>query len=572
MIEENSTEGVGVPTEPLLGEGERKVQVLRIFGMSCDHCARQIEQALKAVEGVASVRVAYPNGLAWVEVTASLPVARLLDVVTAKGYGAEPLEQPPKAARRGKDSLNIAVIGSGAAAFACAIRAAEAGAKVTLIEQGTLGGTCVNAGCVPSKILIQAAHLAHLARCNPFWGLKLALRRVDRAALLAQQQARVDELRYLKYQSILNANPNLELLIGQAFFKDAHTLEVTAADGSVRQLTPDRILIATGAIPVPPPIPGLKGTPFWTSTEALMAKTLPKHLIVLGGSAIGLELGQAFSRLGAQVTIIELFGLLPHQDPKLGESLKRHLEEEGLRVITHAQAKEVAYTRFRFKRGGRFTVDLGDKTVEGNHLLVATGRRPNTEGLQLKRAGVVTAANGAIVVDERLRTNVPHIYAAGDCTNLPQLVYVAAAAGSCAAVNMTGGEARLDLSIVPQVVFTDPQVASVGLTEQEAAQQGLSAESRTLTLDNVPRALANFDTRGFIQLVAERNTGRLLGAQVLAPNGGEVIQTAALAIRQRITVDELAGQLFPYLTMVEGLKLCAQTFRKDVRQLSCCAA
>lgn len=553
---------------------------LRIRGMHCKDCVHSVEQALQDIPGVVKAKVSYEEALARIETAFPVPLSRLLEAVTAKGFGAEPLEAREKnlpkgyapAADHKRSDLHIAVIGSGASAFACAIRAAEAGAKVTLIEQGTLGGTCVNTGCVPSKILIQAAHLAHLARCNPFWGLKLALRRIDRAALLAQQQARVEELRFLKYQSILNANPNLELLTGQASFKDAYTLEVAAADGSVRQLTPDRILIATGAVPVPPPIPGLKGTPYWTSTEALMAETIPEHLIVLGGSAIGLELGQAFSRLGAQVTIIELLGLLPRQDPKLGESLKRYLEEEGIRVLTHTAAKSVAYTRFRFRRGGRFVVDLGSETVEGSHLLVATGRRPNTDALQLKQAGVITAANGAIVVDERLRTNLCHVYAAGDCTNQPQLVYVAAAAGSCAAINMTGGEARLDLSIVPQVVFTDPQVASVGLTEAEAARQGFSVESRTLALDNVPRALANFDTRGFIQLVAERETGRLLGAQVLAPNGGEVIQTAALAIRQQMSVDELASQLFPYLTMVEGLKLCAQTFRKDVTQLSCCAA
>ncbi|MDA8255377.1 MAG: FAD-dependent oxidoreductase, partial [Betaproteobacteria bacterium] len=194
-----------------------------------------------------------------------------------------------------------------------------------------------------------------------------------------------------------------------------------------------------------------------------------------------------------------------------------------------------------------------------------------TEGLELARAGVTMDACGAIVVDDHLRTSVPHIYAAGDCTNAPQFVYVAAAAGTRAAINMTGGDAALDLSTVPAVVFTDPQVATVGLTEAQANRLGMETDSRTLTLDNVPRALANFDTRGFIKLVADKNTGRILGAQILAGEGGEIIQTAALAIRNRMTGADLAGQLFPYLTMVEGLKLCAQTFTKDVKQLSCCA-
>jgi mercuric reductase len=189
----------------------------------------------------------------------------------------------------------------------------------------------------------------------------------------------------------------------------------------------------------------------------------------------------------------------------------------------------------------------------------------------LDKVGVKTGSNGAIVIDDHMRTSVDHIYAAGDCTDQPQYVYVAAAAGTRAAINMTGGDVALDLAAMPAVVFTDPQVATVGLTETQAAEQDIAAESRTLDLENVPRALANFDTRGFIKLVAEKETGRLLGAQVLAREGGEIIQTAALAIRNRMTIRELADQLFPYLTMVEGMKLCAQTFTKDVKQLSCCA-
>jgi len=182
---------------------------------------------------------------------------------------------------------------------------------------------------------------------------------------------------------------------------------------------------------------------------------------------------------------------------------------------------------------------------------------------------VTVDAQGAIVIDAAMRSSASHIYAAGDCTDQPQFVYVAAAAGTRAAINMTGGEAALDLSAMPAVVFTDPQVATVGLTETEARAKGLEVDTRTLPLDNVPRALANFDTRGFIKLVAEAGGGRLLGVQAVTPDAGELIQSAAL--RARMTVHDLADQLFPYLTMVEGLKLCAQTFTKDVKQLSCCA-
>jgi mercuric reductase len=224
----------------------------------------------------------------------------------------------------------------------------------------------------------------------------------------------------------------------------------------------------------------------------------------------------------------------------------------------------------RFEKG-RFLADIGSERLSGDRLLVATGRRANTGSLGLDRAGVRSDADGAIEVDEHMRTTSEGIYAAGDCTTSPEYVYVAAAGGTRAAINMTGGDARLDLSVLPAVVFTDPQVATVGLSEAQAQGRGIEADSRTLTLDNVPRALANFDHRGFIKLVAEKTTGRLLGAQILAAEAGEIIQTAALAMRAAMTVSELGGQLFPYLTMVEGIKLCAQTFTRDVKQLSCCA-
>lgn len=565
------------------------VRFLRIGGMTCDHCAETVEQALKRVDGVADAKVSYAEGLAQVETASSVPVSALLAAVAAKGFRAELLNSesgqldslnfqeqgagcaPAVKPKRGAN-LDIAIIGTGAAAFACAIRAAEAGAKVTLIEAGTVGGTCVNVGCVPSKIMIQAAHIAHLQAHHPFDGLDKSAPRVDRKALLIQQQKRVEELRHAKYESILAANPNLHLIRGVARFADARTLVVKKHDGSEQRLRPDRVLIATGASPSIPEVPGLQDTPYWTSTEALAAETLPNHLIVYGASAVALELAQAFLRLGSKVTLIARSTLLSKEAPQFGVQLKEILEQEGMRVLLHTQLKEVRFERHLWnRRKFAVTTDHGE-TIVGDRLLIATGRQPNTAGLDLPKAGVQTSALGAIVVDEYLRTSAEHIYAAGDCTILPQYVYVAAAAGSCAAINMTGGEAKLDLSVLPVVFFTDPQVASVGLTEAQAAGLGLRTESRMLTLDHVPRALANFDTRGFIQLVAEQDTGRLLGAQILAANAGDVIQTAALAIRQRMTVDELASQLFPYLTMVEGLKLCAQTFRKDVRQLSCCAA
>lgn len=535
---------------------------LDITGMTCDHCEASVQQALLSVTGVSSAKASYSAGTAVVEAEKSVSTSAMLAAIRAKGYGAELANG--KAAKPGS-GLKVAIIGTGSAAFAAAIRAVEEGATVTVIEAGTVGGTCVNVGCVPSKIMIRAAHVAHLQSQHPFPGLAKHQPAVDRKALVAQQQARVEELRHAKYESILENNPGISLLRGFARFEDAKTLLVKHADGKETRLQPDRVLIATGRSPQIPVIPGLAGTPYWTSTEALVAETLPEHLIVYGGSVVALELAQAYLRLGSRVTLIARSTLLSKEDPAIGEGLQAILEEEGMRVLTHTRINAV---RFNDKA---FELDTAAETISGDHLLIATGRNPNTSGMELSRAGIKTDDSGAVIVDDHLRTSAPNIFAAGDCTNAPQFVYVAAAAGTRAAVNMTGGDAALDISIVPAVVFTDPQVATVGLTEAEAEKQGITSNSRTLGLDNVPRALANYDTRGFIKLVADKHTGRLLGAQVLAAEGGEIIQAAALAIRNRMTVTELASQLFPYLTMVEGLKLCSQTFSKDVKQLSCCA-
>lgn len=460
----------------------------------------------------------------------------------------------------------VAIIGSGGAAFAAAIRLQEGGADVTMVERGTTGGTCVNIGCVPSKILISAAHVAHVRSSSPFdSGISAVPPVVNRAALQARQQARVEELRKAKYESILENSAHIRLIHGEARFRDDHTLLVRGNDGREQPVAFDRALIAAGASLAIPPVPGLSSTPYWTSTEALAAQELPEHLIVYGGSYVALELAQAFLRLGSRVTMIVRSRILSRSDRAIGDAIEQVLIDEGMRILVGSQIERVHHD------GQKFTVQVNGESIGGDRLLIATGRQPNTGGLALENSGVLTNEKGAIAVDEFLRTSNPAIYAAGDCTTNPEYVYVAAAAGTRAAVNMLGGSERLDLSVVPGVVFTDPQIATVGLDESAARQNGFRVDTRTLTLDNVPRALAHFDTRGFIKLVAEVESGRLLGVQAVAAQAGELIQTAAVAIRAQMTVNDLASQLFPYLTMVEGLKLAAQTFTKDVKQLSCCA-
>lgn len=462
--------------------------------------------------------------------------------------------------------LHIAIIGSGGAAMAAALKAVERGARVTLIERGVIGGTCVNVGCVPSKIFIRAAHIAHLRQGSAFdGGISPSTPHINRPTLLAQQQARVNELRHAKYEGILQGNAAITVLRGTARFHDSHSLTVQLNEGCEQVVAFDRCLIATGAKAAVPPIDGLIATPFWTSTEALVCDAIPARLAVIGSSVVALELAQAFARLGSQVTVLARHTLFYREDPAIGDALTAAFRAEGIMVLEHTEASQVRYGN------DEFLLSTANGELRADKLLVATGRTHNTPALNLSGAGIITNAQGAVQIDETLHTNVPHIYAAGDCTDQPQFVYVAAAAGTRAAINMTGGAARLNLTTMPAVVFTEPQVATVGLDEAQAQRAGLPAESRTLSLDNVPRALVNFETLGFVKLVAEVGTGRLLGAQAVAPEAGEMIQSAALAIKAGMTVQDLADQLFPYLTMVEGLKLCAQTFFKDVTQLSCCA-
>ena len=462
-------------------------------------------------------------------------------------------------------NLHIAVIGSGGAAMAAALKAAERGARITLIERGIIGGTCVNTGCVPSKIMSRAAHIAHLRTESPFdGGVSAQIPKVDRANLLQQQQTRVEELRDAKYEGILRDQTAITVLNGEARFVDANNLVVQLNEGGEQNVHFDRAFIGTGARPAEPSIPGLAETPYLTSTSALALITVPERLIVIGAGFVALELAQAFARLDSKVTVLARSRLLSGEEPAIGEAIEAAFRREGIEVLKQTQASRVDYT------DNEFVIETNAGTLRADQLLVATGRIPNTENLNLAGIGVETS-RGAIQVDGQLQTTVPGVYAAGDCTDQPQFVYVAAAGGSRAAVNMTGGEATLDLSAMPGVMFTDPQVATVGLTEAEALKQGYNVDTRLLDLENVPRALVNFDTHGFIKMVAERDSGRLLGVQAVAGGAGELIQAAVIALRSRMTVQDIGDELFPYLTMVEGLKLCAQTFTKDVKQLSCCA-
>ncbi|MEX2156894.1 MAG: mercury(II) reductase [Gemmatimonadales bacterium] len=464
--------------------------------------------------------------------------------------------------------FDLLIVGGGSAGFAAAIKAAELGARVAMTEDGTLGGTCVNVGCVPSKTLIRAAEAQRRRVHHGFQGIPTTDGRPDWSTVRSQKDELVTELRQTKYGNVLRSYESVALFEQRAEITSGRCIRL--ADG--RTITTDKILVTTGASPWAAPIPGLAEVGYLDNVSAMALERLPESLIVIGASAVGLELAQMFARLGVKVTVIEaLPRVVPAEDPDVGNALGDYLQEEGLEVHAGVQIQQVG------RAGDRYTVSFKDgaKThaARAEQLLVATGRRANTAGFGLDTAGVTLGKKAEIVANEFLQTTNPNVYAAGDVIGDPMFVYVAAYGGALAAENaLTGNSRRYDLTALPRVTFTDPAVASVGLTEDEARAQGIEPLVSKLPLEHVPRALAARDTRGFVKLVADAATKKIIGAHILAAEAGEMITQPVLAIKLGLTIEDLTSTFHPYLTLSEGIKLAAQTFTKDVSKLSCCAA
>ncbi|MFZ5623784.1 MAG: mercury(II) reductase, partial [Gemmatimonadota bacterium] len=451
------------------------------------------------------------------------------------------------------------------------------GVRAAIAEAADIvGGTCVNVGCIPSKYLIEAARHYHTVR-STFPGIGVWTPRLAWPELLRAKQAVIEQLRQEKYLDVLKAHANIALLSGHAMLEaaapgDAGAVRVRVDDILVRAR---KVIIATGTAPAMPPIPGLAEVGALDSTSAMAVEELPESLVVVGGGSIGLELGQAFARFGVRVIVLEVEDrILPAEDPDVSVALATALAAEGLEIHTGVRVIRAERTA----AGVTLTVERGSLRgeVRARQVLVATGRRPIVEGLGLEAAGVATDRRGFIMTDEFMRTSHPAIYAAGDVAGGPGFVYVAALQGGIAAqaalADQTGeAPIPIDLTATPRVTFTDPQVAAVGLTEAEARAAGYDPKVTTLPVAALPRAAVSYRQQGLIKLVADAASDRLLGAHLVAPNAGDVIGEAALAIRFTLTAQNLGSTLHPYLTWGEGLKLAAQTFTKDIALLSCCA-
>jgi mercuric reductase len=529
-----------------------------LFAWRCERAADEVGFRLSMEEGLEAGRAVFGPSLAGLDKTSGSSAG-------ATSEGVRVADHRFRTNGHNGGAYDLVVIGAGSAGFSASITAAEQGARVALIGSGTIGGTCVNIGCVPSKTLIRAAETLRNARVAArFAGIAAEAELTDWSATVRQKDALVSELRQAKYIDLLPAYNGIA-------YQDGPT---RLADGGVEvdgvRIPAGKIIIATGARPAVPAIPGIEAMPYLTSTTALDLEVLPRSLLVVGGGYIGAELAQLFARAGVKVTLVCRSRLLPKAEPEIGAALTGYFEDEGITVVSG-----IAYRAIRKIENG-IALDVSrdgqNTTIDADQVLITTGRAPNIEGLGLTERGIALSPKGGIVVDDRMRTTGAGIYAAGDVTGRDQFVYMAAYGAKIAAKNALNGDSlRYDNIAMPAIVFTDPQVASVGLTEAAARAARHAIRVSTIGLDQVPRALAARDTRGLMKLVADAGSGRLLGAHILAPEGADSIQTAALAIAHGLTVQQLADTIFPYLTTVEGLKLAALSFDKEVAKLSCCA-
>lgn len=544
---------------------------LDITGMTCDHCATGIERLLAKNEGVKEAKVSYPkatcecsfdpnktNKEEIINTINSTKNYRVKGVVSENGNGVN-------------KQFDLIIIGGGSAAFSAAIKAESLGLTTLMVNGGLdFGGTCVNVGCVPSKNLIRAAETAYHATHSNFAGIRPKGVDIDFLQVIKDKKKLVATLQEKKYMDVVSDFENLTMLEGWATFKDEKTIIVNGKD----EYKALKFLIATGVTTNIPDIEGLNEIDYLTNVSLFDLEEKTESLTIMGAGYIGLEIAMAYNRLGVKVRIIEFTDrVLRTQTPDISEALETQMRKEGIEILPNFRA-------VKFEKNGSETIihckcpdGSFTQIIEKGKIVVASGTKPNTQKLGLENIGLQLIKSGHIEVNEKMETNLKNIYAIGDVTNTPAYVYTAAYEGKIAVENaFTGSEHKADYTSLPWVVFTDPQVAGTGLDEVQAEVQNIPFEVSKLELKDVPRAIVANDTRGFIKLIRNTKTDKLIGARVVAPEGGELIQQLSMAIKYGITVKDLAESFYPYLTLGEGIKLAAITFGKDVAKLSCCAS
>lgn len=552
-------------------EGSVKIG-LTISGMTCDHCAVTIEKLVKGKAGVKSAAIDFENGTGEIEFNPdSISKEEIVNTINSSTNYRAKLSHVAAKENVSHLHFDLIIIGGGSAAFSAAIKANELGLTTLMVNGGLdFGGTCVNVGCVPSKTLIRAAETAFHATHSTFAGIKPGGVDIDFAQVIKDKKQLVKGLQQKKYMDVVKDFENLQLIEGWAEFIDEKTILVNGKD----EYTAIKFIIATGATTNVPEIEGLKNIGYLTNVSLFDLEEKPESVTIMGAGYIGLEIAVAYNRLGVKVRVIEFTDrVLRSQTPDVSEELQKHLSSEGIEFFPNFRA-------IKFEKEGNDTIiycKRPDGTIinltEPGKVVVATGTKPNTQKLGLQNIGLKLTKSGHISVNEMMETNIRNIYAAGDVVSTPQYVYTAAYEGRIAVENaFTGSEIKTDYSSLPWVVFTDPQVAGAGLDEARAREQNIPFEVSKIFLSDVPRSIAANDTRGFIKLIRNPETDKLIGARIVAPEGGELIEQTSMAIKYGIKVKDLAESFYPYLTLSEGIKLAAIAFQKDVKELSCCAS
>ncbi len=467
-------------------------------------------------------------------------------------------------------NYDLVIIGQGSAAFAAAIKANELGIKTANIganvTKGTLiGGTCVNVGCVPSKNLITVGNIFYQHSADYFRAIRYGRSRLDFRKVMAEKDALVRKFRKEKYADVMKGLDNVEYIPKLAQFISSSEVKV---DGGV--ISGKKLVIATGARASVPQVKGIEQVSYLTNEEALSLKELPDSMIIIGGRALGLEFAQMYAHFGTKVTILQRNErILPDEEPEISQALKLYLEQEGVAIHTGVTLKEVS-EKSR-KKIVRAHVNNEEKEFNADQLLFATGRTPNTEYLNPEKASVELDGNGFVKVNGQMQTSAPHIWAAGDVIGEPMLETIAAKEGATAASNaLAGTKKSIDFREVPRAVFTYPEVASVGLTDAQANGQGIRCNCGILPLELVPKAHIIGDTRGLVKIVANMKTKQIVGVHILASNAADMIHEGVLAVKFKLTIDDIIDTVHVFPTLSESLKLAAQSFYRDVRMMSCC--
>lgn len=445
----------------------------------------------------------------------------------------------------------ITVIGGGVGGYPAAIRAARMGAEVVLIEKEAIGGTCLNWGCIPTKALLQSAGILRMVRQSGVFGIKCREAEADFDAVMGRKNAVVAQLTK-GVQSLLSAK-KIEVIRGTATLLDSKTVII---EETGKRISSDYILIAAGSKSMGIPIAGIDGADVMNSTQFLDMKSLPKSVAVIGGGVIGVEFGQFLNAMGTKVTIMELTpNIIPGSDRQIASLLEKVLASSGIEVVTDARVKRIDH-----KETGNavvYSVNDEEKTVFAEKILLTVGRKPDLSLLSDGRLGV-KCEKGRILVDEYMQTSLPGIYAAGDVTGGSMLAHVATAEGECAVKNMLGERIRMDYRAVPACIYTSPEVASVGLTEEKARESG-EIRIGTFPLRANGKALILNETDGMVKIISDQKYGEILGVHIIGPHATDMIAEAVLGIHLEATVKELADAIHPHPTLSEAMMEAAQT-------------